>query len=244
VVSSIAEVAIGCGAKTVDGHWLKFMCYNLGANITSGSSADPFTFIANDTTILGKFYQWGRSGANHRAAKDSTNFTTCRYYPNDWVIPLGYNKPFDTSYHQNDFLWRHYKENDYSSDPCPTTQWHVPSQSAFGAIFNGTADAEASDDNAIANTWKITGTFQEVSGNGGYAIKPDGVTTTLFFPATGYRQPNTVDGPYSVGLSGIYWSSTTAGTAAFSMAFRNGYVYPAYILNRGFGLSVRCIAEE
>jgi hypothetical protein len=56
VKSDVADVAAGCGAKTVSGGWLKFMCYNLGGK----KGADPFVFNANDSTNLGKFYQWGR----------------------------------------------------------------------------------------------------------------------------------------------------------------------------------------
>jgi hypothetical protein len=31
VESEVVEVAVGCGAKTVDGDWVSFMCFNLGA---------------------------------------------------------------------------------------------------------------------------------------------------------------------------------------------------------------------
>jgi uncharacterized protein (TIGR02145 family) len=240
VVSAIAEVAIGCGAKSTDGAWLKFMCYNLGTNITSGSSANPFTFTANDTTILGKFYQWGRPGANHRATNDTTNFTTNWAFPYDWVIPHGYSKPITASYHQIDVLWLSQRSGS-SNSPCPAG-WHVPSQSAFGAIFKGTADTDVPD-NAIANTWTATGTWAyDGTGNGGYAIKPDGITTTLFFPSAGFRY-NSSGTLSSVGLNGSFWSSTTAGTMAFYLCIYGDRVFPAYSNYRGHGLSVRCISE-
>jgi uncharacterized protein (TIGR02145 family) len=234
-VSAIAEVAIGCGAKTVAGGWVKFMCYNLGA---SDTTKDPFTFTANDTTILGKFYQWGRYGANHRAAKDTTNFTTNWAFPYDWMIPHGYNKAITNTYRQNDFLWRNYNTG---IDPCPVG-WHVPTQSTFGAIFKGTGDADHPD-NAVANTWTSTGTWVNMTGNGGQAVKPDGVTTTLFFPSAGAR--GCTSGVLSdVGTNGNYWTSTVAGTESHTMTVHSAKVYPATTGYRGYGFSVRCVSEN
>jgi uncharacterized protein (TIGR02145 family) len=238
VTSNIAEVAHGCGAKTVSGGWLKFMCFNLGAAKTDG---DPFSWTSvSDTTKLGKFYQWGRPDAAHRVNNtvDSTNFTQTFNYPHDWKIRFGYTRPITDSYHSDDYTWRHNKNG--TADPCPEG-WHVPAQSAFGAIFKGTADADAYS-NATANTWTPTGTFDTATGNGGYAVKPDGSTTTLFFPAAGYREPS--DGQvYNVGLHGGYWSSTTITTGAHDLNIGSEKVCPAYIDNRGGGFSVRCIAE-
>jgi uncharacterized protein (TIGR02145 family) len=232
VKSDVADVAIGCGAKTVTGGWLKFMCYNLGTTTT----ADPFTFAS---AILGNFYQWGRKDANPRGATDVTNFTVSTVWPYDWTIPEGYNtsKPLSSSYHQDDYLWRNHKNG--TNDPCPDG-WHVPSQSAFGAIFKGTADADVPA-NATANTWSSTGTWG-ADGSGGYAVKPDGVTPTLFFPAAGYRSDGT-GALYAVGLTGRYWSSTTGATGAFGLGLNSGRVYPAGIYTRGAGFSVRCVSE-
>ena len=33
VISNVAEVAVGCGAKDLNGEWISFMCFNLGANL-------------------------------------------------------------------------------------------------------------------------------------------------------------------------------------------------------------------
>jgi uncharacterized protein (TIGR02145 family) len=231
VKSDLAEIAVGCGAKTTTGGWLKFMCYNLGATTT-----DPFTFVANTSTILGNFYQWGRPDANPRAANDTTNFTTSWAYPHDWKIPAGYNNTITPTTRQDDFLWRNQKE---STDPCPTG-WHVPSKSAFGAIFKGTTDADVPG-NATANTWTSTGTFSGTSGNGGYAVKPDGITTTLFFPAAGHRDSG--GALRYVGLTGHYWCGATDSAGADRLYIGNNYVNVATTVSRGHGFSVRCIAE-
>jgi uncharacterized protein (TIGR02145 family) len=240
VKSDLAEIAVGCGAKTATGGWLKFMCYNLGA---TDRTADPFSWTTPaDSAILGKFYQWGRPNANHRAVNDTTNFTTSWAYPYDWKIPAGYNNPITNSYRQDDFLWRNHKTN---ADPCPDG-WHIPSQSAFAAIFKGIADADVPA-NATANTWDPsdrTWSWNSATdyGNGGYAVQPDGSTTTLFFPATGYR--HTVTGAlHDVGFSGAYWSGTSGATGAFELSIDSERVYLAYVRHRGNGLSIRCVSE-
>jgi uncharacterized protein (TIGR02145 family) len=238
VKSDLAEIAVGCGAKTTTGGWLKFMCYNLGATTT----ANPFTFTVNTSTILGDFYQWGRNVATARTEEVPANFILATAYPNDWMIPAGYNTNFSDSYHQEDYLWRNHKND--TNDPCPDG-WHVPSQSAFAAIFKGTADADIPG-NATANTWSSTGTFSWTSassyGNGGYVVKPDGITTTLFFPAAGGRNAR-LGYLYPTGAEGFYWSSTTTATGALFLQVNSRGVYPATIFNRGHGLSVRCVAE-
>jgi uncharacterized protein (TIGR02145 family) len=238
VTSNIAEVAAGCGAKTADGGWLKFMCYNLGGK----KGADPFVFNVNDSTNLGKFYQWGRPDSIARTVAVPANCIAAPAYPYDWMIPAGYATPLNASYHQADHLWQNYKNG---NDPCPDG-WHVPSQSAFNAIFKGTADADVPT-NATANTWIPTGTFSWTSaasyGNGGYAVKPDGVTTTLFFPATGFRASDT-GSMHNVGWSGLYWISTPGVSGSFALAISANVVAPRYDVGRAGAISVRCISEE
>jgi uncharacterized protein (TIGR02145 family) len=237
VKTDIAEIALGCGAKTATGGWAKFMCYNLGV---TDFSKDPFTFVANDTSILGKFYQWGSNVPV--AYKDSTGFIKATVYPYDWKIPNGYNTALSGTYHQDDYAWRNHKNGDI--DPCPSG-WHVPAQTSFGAIFSGMADADLPA-NATANTWTPTGSFSWTNlssfGNGGYAVKPDGATTTLFFPAGGDIVHSTGARVY-VGQYGNYWSSDTAGAPARNIHLNYAKVYPAHIDHRSTGFNVRCIYE-
>jgi uncharacterized protein (TIGR02145 family) len=237
VKSDVADVAAGCGAKTVSGGWLKFMCYNLGADRTK----DPFVFNENDASILGNFYQWGRNVAIARTTEEAPdNFIKPTAYPNDWKIPEGYATALDATYHQDEHLWRNHRPG--NNDPCPVG-WHVPSQSAFGAIFKGIADADIIE-NATANTWDPSGrTWVAGTGNGGYAVKPDGRTTTLFFPAAGLR--NAAEGVMRyVGRTGCYWTSTIASTAALSVYLDGLSVFTAHIRARSYGCSVRCVSEQ
>jgi uncharacterized protein (TIGR02145 family) len=237
VKSDVADVAAGCGAKTVSGGWLKFMCYNLGADRTK----DPFVFNENDASILGNFYQWGRPEAIARTEEVPANVIAATAYPYDWKIPEGYTAtpPLSDSYHQDDDLWRNHRTG--TNDPCPNG-WHVPSQSAFGAIFKGTADADVYG-NATANTWTPTGTWLSGTGNGGLAAKPDGSTTTLFFPAGGYRHSSNGSADIT-GRWSFLWSSTPASTAASAMRFGPSTFVLNYTLGRAMALEVRCVAED
>jgi len=79
VVSNMAEVAVGCGAKDLNGQWISFMCFNLGAtNQTIASqkntsitllptAAGALTFFrsANERDTYGDLYQWGRIADGH-----------------------------------------------------------------------------------------------------------------------------------------------------------------------------------
>jgi uncharacterized protein (TIGR02145 family) len=243
VTSNIADVAAGCGAKMADGGWLKFMCHNLGASLVGATqSLDAITFgsgtTATDSTssdAKGWLFQWGRaadghhwrssptvagpvalSGANQVASGAAAygKFITNGEYPYDWRTP------------QYDQLWRNWNENRF---PCPSG-WKVPSSSDWGALYRSGSTYGASGQ-ATANTW--------VWVNKGYAIRPDGVTTTLFLPAAGYRSAAL----NQVGLHGNYWSSTAASSGASYMAFTNSWASPEASYRRTLGASVRCIAE-
>jgi len=121
------------------------------------------------------------------------------------------------------------------------TGWRLPSQSEWASLYRGGSTAGAAA-NALANTWSIY-RLANVSEEGakGYELKPDGVTTTLFLPANGYRHYITGRLYYS-GVNGYYWSGSASGVNASLMYFTNGgTVNPASVLYRGYGYAVRCI---
>ncbi|GHT87916.1 hypothetical protein FACS189474_1980 [Bacteroidia bacterium] len=231
VTSDVADVAIGCGAKTVTGGWLKFMCYNLGSVDTQ---LDPFTFASGN---LGAFHQWGRQGAADRTNTD-VNWTNAPKYPYDWKLPNGYDTPLSDTYHSDDYLWGTLSSG---YDPCPSG-WHVPSQTAFAAIFNGTADADEIA-HANANTWVKSGGLEDFTDyEGGVSARPDGTTTTLYFPAAGYRHYY-AGVPMGEGFRVDYWSGSTYGTLAYHLYVSADKFYPAEPTLKGYGLSVRCIFD-
>ncbi|MCL2598217.1 MAG: hypothetical protein FWD66_11340, partial [Paludibacter sp.] len=80
VYSEIAEVAVGCGAKNLQGEWISFMCNNLGADnntmdvqestsilLVSNASVVLNTFLrsADERKLYGDLYQWGRIADGH-----------------------------------------------------------------------------------------------------------------------------------------------------------------------------------
>ncbi|MDH6355621.1 uncharacterized protein (TIGR02145 family) [Dysgonomonas sp. PH5-45] len=92
ITSDIAEVAVGCGAKTVNGEWLSFMCFNLGAKNNSTiegqknySDADydliyPFTntggshtYKTGEEKLYGSYFQWGRIADGHEKPNSATH---------------------------------------------------------------------------------------------------------------------------------------------------------------------------
>jgi uncharacterized protein (TIGR02145 family) len=242
VVSAIAEVAIGCGAKTNQGNWLRFMCYNLGAN---PSLSDPFKYVSNgdkvDYDIKGSLFQWGRIDDGHQSRsstivpgpyKNSTNIevlsSDITFY-GKFIINVNMATFYDWREPQCDIAWRNY--NGDNRTPCPEG-WRIPTSDEWGSIYregSGYSIPAA----ATANTWTWAT---------GYELKPDGVTTTLFLPAAGFRS---VDGGtlYNIGDHGNYWSSTSASSCAFYLNFDNNLVYPGMSSYRASGFSVRCVSK-
>ncbi|NDV47650.1 hypothetical protein D0T49_11390 [Paludibacter sp. 221] len=261
VNSEMAEVAVGCGAKTVAGGWSKFMCYNLGASKTTidaqkSHSSPVFSYNAtsskyepisrnNDMTVYGDLYQWGRKSDGHE--KRTSAATTTLSTNNDATLPAGISGSFIKvpSYPYNwvdvskaptaDLNWRNQKNGTY--DPCPVG-WRVPAQSEWGSIFCGGSTPGASG-TAVANTWVW---HDAANGTAGYEVKPDGETTTLFLPVAGLRYTGNGE-LYYVGATGYYWSDSLSGTYSLTLNVNGSNVYPAGIEGRAYGFSVRCIAE-
>jgi uncharacterized protein (TIGR02145 family) len=233
VKSDLAEIALGCGAKTVTGGWLKFMCYNLGAEVTADT--DPFSYKSGETQILGKFYQWGRKGAADRDQASTTNWTTVTEQPLDWQVPNGYATGFSSTYFVNEDLWSSTKK---SYDPCPSG-WHVPSATAFNAIFRGDPDALALKD-ASANTWDRTGNAAPGTGTAGNRVRPNGLVTTLFLPSAGFRRGGTGE-VADTGNTGHYWTSTRGHNPFY--VYMNAPNYCVQKSAASYGYSIRCMQQ-
>ncbi|MDR2823638.1 MAG: fibrobacter succinogenes major paralogous domain-containing protein [Prevotellaceae bacterium] len=88
VISNIAEVAVGCGAKNKEGEWFSFMCFNLGATQmtiaaqrntaltigTNNASDGLHAYVTGEEQKYGDLYQWGRIRDGHEQ-RGSTYFT-------------------------------------------------------------------------------------------------------------------------------------------------------------------------
>jgi uncharacterized protein (TIGR02145 family) len=249
ITSSVADVAIGCGAKTVDGGWISFMCQNLGA-APAPTDLNAVTF-ATDTTssdAKGWLFQWGRAADGHQwrsselarvdTISDLSNkdqFVVADSGYGKFIIGLRTVNQNDWRNAQWDILWRHLYDQ---SNVCPSG-WHVPTSGDWAAIYAGGQYWSSSPGAATANNWAW---LNPAAGAGGYAIRPDGSTTTLFLPAAGNRDA-TSGAFFAVGTSGNYWSATTYGDFSFNLFFSSGGVGPAYFNTRVLGFSVRCVAE-
>lgn len=91
VVSDIVEVAVGCGAKDINGEWYSFMCFNLGCNADEASGIDAglgmtiaiqkstvlpaysynsssgaHTYVSGEEKVWGSLFQWGRIPDGHQ----------------------------------------------------------------------------------------------------------------------------------------------------------------------------------
>jgi uncharacterized protein (TIGR02145 family) len=236
------------------------MCQNVGAAPQPAASTldaygTAFATTATDTgaeDARGGLFQWGRSKGGSRITTSTAttipntspaddkfytagSLTQYDWYSNVRRVTLGVNDTIK-ALDQNDFLWCGWP----AGDPCGGAPWHVPTNPQWTAIYRTDGNSTLTQGSipagskATANTW--------VWNSKGYAIRPDGVTTTLFLPAAGLRSD--VNGDLAlVGTTGLYWSSTVYGFSVHTLYFYSGEVYPSSTNGRATGFSVRCVAR-
>ena len=232
IVSNIADVAIGCGAKTINGGWVIAMCQNLGA--APAPTALETTSFAVDTTssdAKGWLFQWGRASDGHQfrssllASGPVDSLITQQIQPSD---TLHYGKFITTTDAFTFIDWRS-PQSTQSPGACPLG-WMVPSQGTWAAIFNGVGTS-----NATSRLRSNDGYF-----NGfGLVILPDGVTPTLFLPYAGYRQRTGFIA--DVGVIGYYYTSSPAGNGTYITTLGGGFLDASNFGVRAAGTSVRCV---
>jgi len=226
-----------------DGHQLRS---SLNSATTSAPSAGPYTAI--DAAWPGGSEQIASGAPDYEMFVVNNSFSTgnSAYAPADWnANPTG----------RNIWLWRNYRYA--SNDPCVHVSgvdggdaiWRVPAQSEWSDIWHGglsTSNFSTTTAPNAANTWVWRAAGTSTNGNtdtaAGVEIKPDGVTTTLFLPATGYRHYNGGRLFYP-GVEGSYWSATAYGNFSYRLYFNSFGVVPASYAYRAYGFSVRCVAE-
>jgi uncharacterized protein (TIGR02145 family) len=230
----IQDCSCGCIVKKSATEWMTFMCYNLGADPTKNIFAQMAYTPTNDydMTVYGGFYQWGRkiygAAPGYTARNSATTGTTSSidipahnyhiirpvsqlYAPWDWRVPQNHN------------LWGATKT---IYDPCPDG-WRVPTYAEWNAVIT------------YNTTVRPTGLIP-ATGTDGLHIRPDGVNTTLFLPATGSRA---FDGTYyMIGTTTAFWSSTPTGEQSWFVEINSGTIV-FRTGTRSFGYPIRCIAE-
>ncbi|MDR0680932.1 MAG: hypothetical protein LBG15_03635 [Dysgonamonadaceae bacterium] len=230
VISDVAEVALGCGAKTISAGWLSFMCHNLGADQT----LDPFVWYSvNDSTsydIKGWLFQWDRQADGHQwRSSDSKEGPYTGELDANGQIP-----PSRTDYYGkfvrsdvSPYYWRSTQYNNlWSNNPCPAG-WHLVTQNEWGSILNG-GTVSGTGYQAKANRWSWIGY--------GYQIQTNS-TTTLFLPTTGYR----TNYGASIGSmsQGFYWIPNSGNSLFY---FHSDWIQ-FNTLTRASGFAFRCIAD-
>ncbi|NDW18744.1 hypothetical protein D0T53_07430 [Dysgonomonas sp. 216] len=213
------QVAYGTGPTFEDGE------------ILGTSQRYPWRQVARSTTHYGNFILTGSAQNYNWAFSLPANqidqiWRTSRFAPNDPCAKINVDGTTYTTYYP--------AASSSTAGGAATTNWRMPSQDEWGSIFKGGGITGART-TATANTWEWN------SSNGrGMEIKPDGETTTLFLPASGYRYGG--NGLlYHQGSSGRYWSSNILSTNAYYLNFYSGTVNPAYSNARGLGFALRCI---
>ena len=215
-----------CGAPTVGGGWLTFMCHNLGAD----ESLDPFS---PSEALYGDLYQWGRKKDGHekRNSQNNSNRINGLTGTSDRFITHS-STPYDWANPQNTTLWLENAKG--PNDPCPAG-WRVPTQAEWASIFRGGTTSGAPNTSG-AGAWTSKGTWS-AAGAGGFMVGD-----ALFLPAAGCRHRRNA-ALNNVGTRGYYWSSTVNSTGSYNLYFTSTNVNPAYTNARAYGLSVRCVAE-
>jgi uncharacterized protein (TIGR02145 family) len=130
------------------------------------------------------------------------------------------------------------------------TGWRLPTQEELSALYKG-GTTSGNRNSATANTWVWNGATSypgngklNVTKGGGFEIRPDGITATLFLPASGARAYNSGLLTHA-GAYGRYWSSSL-GTAAngypYHLSFNSGTISSGNTSgNRANGYAIRCI---
>jgi uncharacterized protein (TIGR02145 family) len=186
----------------------------------------------NDVTHYGKFITAASSAQDYNwaynllASQIDQLWRTGRFAAND---PCAKIKDDGLTYE----TW--YPETDGTSGA--NTSWRTPSQDEWGNLYKG-GTISGSSATATANTW----TWNSANGRG-YEIKPDGLTTTLFLPASGYRSLGN-GALYYQGSYGYYWSINAIATNAYDLYFHSSNVFPANSSNRANGFALRCIKNS
>jgi plastocyanin len=233
-----------CGAATVSGGWLTFMCHNLGAD----ESLDPFTYVVGNADgsggTLGWLFQWGRRADGHQKRNSGTTTTlSSSDTPGHTSFILNLNSPYDWRVGgSNPSRWgdgtNNLNQTKATNDPCPEG-WKVPSIKQWASIFTGSTAVDLLT-NATANTWKWN--------KSGVLVGSE-----LFLPATQGRLP--WNGEVGTGdRMGRYWVSDPMsagwarcaawnwmGTLESQIRFAAGE--GAGDMSAGEGSTVRCVSE-
>ena len=216
---------------------------NLGA-----TSATP-----GDVGALGLLYQWGRkdpflSGCSidsydqvakstltwPSAVSSNSSNGTIAYATEHPTTFIGYNSSnydwyYTGSSSTDNTRWQSVKT---IYDPCPSG-WRVPDGGSNGVWST-----------ALGSSSSYSGTYDSTNEGINFTGK-FGNSSTIWYPASGYRGYYDGGSLSGVGSSGYYWSVSPYSNYAYNLSFgSSGYVYPSYNYGRADGQAVRCARES
>ena len=214
---------------------------NLGA-----TSATP-----GDVGALGLLYQWGRKdpflgssniSSNQVAAKStitwpsavstSSSIGTVSYVTaNPTTFVMDSSSPYDWLYSSYDnTLWTTSGKTKSIYDPCPPG-WRIPDGDVWSTSLGSLSSFTDS------SLYDNTNEGMNFSGRFGNA-------STIWYPASGFRNCLSSGSLGFVGAHGYYWSASPYSYYASCLTFDyDGYVGLSYNYDRAFGLSVRCVKD-
>jgi len=229
--------AVCCGARTMEGKWLDFMCYNRSyTDYSDNIYADPL----NPSTSLNDFYkngyyQWGSANSNREVGS---------MYPDAYI-----NGGQDLTVPP--YIWGDGSSRETFSmkkgpkDPCPKG-WKIPSAAQWMSLFTGIVEPgeEITYAESKANTLTALGPLPWSEGkNTGMKIGE-----YLLLPALGHcttTGTGTVErGTYGRYVTSYHDTTTPKGNIGVStIAIWDTEVAPYYVGYKPFGFSLRCIAD-
>jgi uncharacterized protein (TIGR02145 family) len=227
IESSIAEVAVGCGAKNNQGEWLSFMCFNLGAdhNISINDqitrplsfynqSSDSYHYYeTGEDALYGDLFQWGRVGDGHQRRQSATTlysslsdsdlgngnqcYTNSRFYPENQI------KPNTTAF------------GNFIIAPSAPNNWYHISTTAPDNLWRA---GIFYPNDPCAHYRPSDGLYQDFwNGNGGSV---DGSSPACSNPNNGWRLPTQTE------WGEIYRGGTLSGNPAIATANTWSWVNP------------------
>jgi uncharacterized protein (TIGR02145 family) len=226
---SVQDGLCGCPAKIANTgaatDWLTFQCHNLGGlDILTGS----------ETLTQAHHGDWYRWGAPTASVQNLNAITDAPPSTSEWTYNDNGNGPAIPEY--QDYNTHSTADWYAAKNPCPAG-WRLPTNPEFAAAINKTTgNGNLGADN---NTLAWPGTWSSSTSNFSALLK---VGDYLYLPAAGFRVNS--DGSLSYrGCYGHYWSSSAQSSDGRFVSFDRGN-RSIIGINRGYGLSVRCVAAE